>query len=309
MMPLRSLSEEISSPQSQSAFNQKSVDDDETKQREVALYEFFSSVGATMVRQYEGIIAGNWRGREAEFNRLLNLYYGVDLLSVGSFTPRPLCGPLVVYDFDETLTRATFVETGWGIPDEERYQGLVQWGGFDAQRLEQLRQHLVRIAKVATPVVLSFNGSWADPNANFDLRALLAHFGLLEYFVGVCGILDMEKRGLQNKSKAACIREMMSDPEGFFGRPHEGVIEHAILVDDDKRHCDLAHEAGLHAHHVQKFSLWPGHDPVGGIDQSDYYAVEAWAACWASKKKDVNTNLSTVAVVNKVESYSMSQTI
>jgi len=101
----------------------------------------------------------------------------------------------------------------------------------------------------------------------------------------------------------------MSDPEGFFGRPHEGVIEHAILVDDDKRHCDLAHEAGLHAHHVQKFSLWPGHDPVGGINQSDYYAVEAWAACWASKKKDVNTNLSTVPVVNKVESYSMSQTI
>jgi len=198
MMPLCSLSEEISSPQSPSAFNQKSVDDDETKQRQVALYEFFSSVGATMVRQYEGIIAGNWRGREAEFNKLLNLYYGVDLLSVGSVAPRPLCGPLIVYDFDETLTRATFVETGWGIPDKERYQGLVQWGGFDAQRLEQLRQHLVRIAKVATPVVLSFNGSWADPNVNFDLRALLAHFGLLEYFVGIFGILDMQKRGLKS---------------------------------------------------------------------------------------------------------------
>jgi hypothetical protein len=255
----------------------------EIQQREVTLHEFYSSVGSKANVQYEDIMIENWRGREVEFNELLRLHYGVDLTTLGTRAVRPLRGPLVVYDFDETLTRATFVETGWDMPEKQRYRGLVEWGGFDAERLKLLRCHLARVAETATPVVLSFNGSWVDPNANFDLRAVLAYFGLLEYFAGVYGISDMEKRGLEYVSKAAFIKEMMRDPEDFFGRPHEGTIKHAMLVDDDSRHCDLAMEAGLHAHHVQKYTLWPGHDPVGGIDQADFFAVEAWVSCRTSQ--------------------------
>jgi hypothetical protein len=238
-------------------------------QQVVTLQEFYSAVGTANVQFRDNITEKK---------------DGIDFATLGPRAVHSLCGPLVVYDFDETLTRATYVETGWDLPEKQRYRGLVEWGGFDAERLNRLHSHLTRVAEMGgTPVILSFNGSWADPTVNFDLKAVLAYFGLLECFAGVCGIVDIEKRGFQNVSKAAVIKEMMRDPESFFGRPHEGTIEHAMLVDDDSRHCDLAIEAGLHAHLVQKYTLWPGHDPVGGIERADYFAVEAWVSCRTRK--------------------------
>lgn len=248
-----------------------------------ALHEFYMAVGNTANAPYAEHVARHFSGREVMLNRILQRQYGVDLTNVGTRPVRSLQGPLVVYDFDETITRATFVETAWGVPEEERYRGLAEWGGFDADRLEALRGHLQRVGEKATLVILSFNRSWHDPAMNFDLRSLLAFFGLLDLFAAVYGLSDLEAHGMHGASKASFINAILEDPEGLLQRHHTGLTRSAVLVDDDDRHCEQALEAGLHAHRVEKYVLWPGHDPVGGIGQSDFYAVEAWVSVQHSR--------------------------
>merc|ERR1719287_402855 len=118
-----------------------------------------------------------------------------EVAEVAEAPARPLAR-FAVYDFDETLTRATYPQAYDGSPHKE-------FGGFDDARIAQLQQHLAAMRDQGwTPAVLSYNLQW--DKGEFCLKKLLDHYGLLHYFTHqgqplVFGLKDMRRVGVSSK--------------------------------------------------------------------------------------------------------------
>lgn len=195
---------------------------------------------------------------------------------------------LAVYDFDETLTRATYPQaydgTPFGcmalnIPWEDPRAGAKlasdasatkEFGGFDDARLGRLQAHLAAMrAQGWTPCVLSYNLQWDKDE--FCLVELLRHYGLARYFTHqgtplVYGLRDMRRVGAT--SKGDFVVKMVTSPQVVTGLNLEIAPRCMnLLVDDDEVNIAGARACGILAYQVAKRSEWDG--LVGGLGRAD----------------------------------------
>lgn len=195
---------------------------------------------------------------------------------------------LAVYDFDETLTRATYPQQYDGTPfgcmslsigwDDARAgkrrdgdtSPCKEFGGFDAERVAQLQGHLAAMrAQGWTCAVLSYNLQW--DKREFCLLDLLEHYGMLQYFTShgrplVFGLRDMRRVGAASKGDFIC--KALQNPQRVLGvqmdlAPRWG----HVLVDDDDVNISTARGLGLLGYLVPKRYEWDG--IVGGLGRAD----------------------------------------
>lgn len=198
--------------------------------------------------------------------------------------------PLVrfaVYDFDETLTRATYPQAYDGTPfgcmalsipwddpraGQKRADGspYKEFGGFDDARIAQLQRHLATMRDQGwTPCVLSYNLQW--DKREFCLLQLLQHYGLLHYFTHqgkplVFGLRDMRRLGCS--SKGQFIAELVKRPSCVAGLELATAPNgHHVLVDDDEVNIAGARAQGILGYQVAKRYEWDG--LVGGLGRAD----------------------------------------
>lgn len=209
-----------------------------------------------------------------------------EVAEVAEAPARPLVR-FAVYDFDETLTRATYPQAYDGTPfgcmalnipwddpraGQKRHDGspYKEFGGFDDARVAQLQRHLAAMkAQGWTPCVLSYNLQW--DKGEFCLLRLLDHYGLLHYFTHqgkplVFGLKDMRRVGCS--SKGQFIDNLVRRPVPVCGLDLQTAPNsHHVLVDDDEVNIAGARAQGILGYQVAKRYEWDG--LVGGLGRAD----------------------------------------
>jgi hypothetical protein len=232
-----------------------------------------------------------------------------EVAEVAEAPARPLAR-FAVYDFDETLTRATYPQAYDGTPfgcmalnipwddpraGHKRHDGSPhkEFGGFDDARIAQLQQHLAAMRDQGwTPAVLSYNLQW--DKGEFCLKKLLDHYGLLHYFTHqgqplVFGLKDMRRVGVS--SKGQFIAELVRRPAAVCGLDLQTAPNGShLLVDDDEVNIAGARAQGILGYQVAKHYEWDG--LVGGlgrVDPMDFAKLENIAeepqACAATPRR------------------------
>lgn len=236
-------------------------------------------------------------GPEPEEEKEANSSELDEVAEVAEAPARPLVR-FAVYDFDETLTRATYPQaydgTPFGcmaldIPWEDPRAGnkrdgsaSKEFGGFDDARIAKLQQHFASMRDQGwTLAVLSYNLQWE--RGEFCLLQLLAHYGLLRYFTHqgtplVYGLKDMRRIGAT--SKGDFVAKMVRNPILVTGTSLETAPKSAhLLVDDDEVNIAGARSNGIIGYQVAKQYEWDG--LVGGLgraDPLDFAKIEAISA-------------------------------